>query len=170
MVSAVRLGERMGWSPRSVQTAVPNPNFIAAMVLGGVAQAPAWISSGVILLDTAVAAGLGVTAVASLIRQVRRVKPAREAVSAASAWEEFHRAPRRVRATDELLRLEAALWGMSVPANVRVHAYEALEEAWFRALRGGGELEAGAAAEVGALLEGDERALHAAVSRLKLGS
>ena len=168
---AVGLGERLGWAVRSVQTSAPMPSFLPAMVLGGVAQTPIWLSTGLPVVDTALAAGLGITALASAIRQGRRIGPARQATAAHAAWAELHRAPRVERPSDALLRAEAALGLPAVPANVRGDGYEALGEAWFVVLSVGTadrERDAIAAAEnLGVALASDEQQLLAAITRLR---
>lgn len=168
------IGERLGWPVRILATSAQTPTFLPAMVMGGVAQSPLWFSTGLPLVDTAVAAGLGVTALASIVRQSRRIGPARDATLAHASWAELHRAPRVERPTDVLFRVEAALSLPAVPANVRADGNEALSEAWFVVLRGGDSPESSeassraiAAAEtLRTALNGDERAIYSAVKAL----
>lgn len=129
------LGEREGWPTRSVATSAPTPSYLPAMVLGGVAQAPVWISSGILVVDTAIAAGLGITALASVVRQSRRIGPARAAIEAIAAWDELHRAPRETRGLEQLYALDALVAQPGLPAAVRNDSLDVVAAMWEGVIR-----------------------------------
>ncbi len=122
--------ERAGFSAEVIATTPLSPTFLPALVAGGLAQVPLFVHSGIPALDTAIIAGLGLTAVVSMVRQGQRIAPARRAASAVGAWEAWRRAERTSGPERRLLALEERI-GLEADAGaVRRDLADALDHAW----------------------------------------
>ena len=108
--------ERAGLKAEVVGTGAPLPTFLPAMVAGGLAQLPIFVPTEIPALNIAVIAGLGVTALFSLIRQSRRIGPARRAASAIGAWQAWSRTARTE----------------GPASSIRLDLAEAVDRAWAR--------------------------------------
>ncbi len=124
--------ERAGLKAEVVGTGAPLPTFLPAMVAGGLAQLPIFVPTEIPALNIAVIAGLGVTALFSLIRQSRRIGPARRAASAIGAWQAWSRTARTEGPETALLELEKRIAASQDASSIRLDLAEAVDRAWAR--------------------------------------
>lgn len=136
---------RAGLTAEIVFTGAPIPTFLPAMVAGGLAQLPLFVPTGIPTLDIALIGGLGVTALFSLIRQGRRIGPARRAASATGAWQAWCRTERTEGPERALLELERRIAVSADASPIRRDLADAVDEAWTRLFAG----DAHAAAAIG---------------------
>lgn len=122
--------ERAGLRAEVVATSALSPTFLPALVAGGVAQVPLFVHSGLPALDIAIITGLGITAVVSMVRQGRRIAPARRAAGAIGAWEGWGRAARTTGPEARFLALEQRITLDLDPEPVRRDLGDALDHAW----------------------------------------
>ncbi len=125
--------ERAGLTTELRAAHLPSPNFLPALVAGGLAQLPLYWSTGVPGLDVAVLGGLGATALFSLVRAGLRVGPARSSAAAMGAWAAWTRATRTQGPELALLALELRLDRPAELGPVSTDLADALDEAWARA-------------------------------------
>ncbi len=147
--------ERAGLRAQLVATQAPSPTFLMPMVLAGGAQVPFLLPTGIAALDFAIIGGLGVTSLASALRALARIAPARRAAAGAGAWETWRRSTRTAGAARRLLALELRLAAEVQPGPVRVDLGEALDAAWTRLFSALAEPRPGEAVEARLALAAD---------------
>ncbi len=132
---ARNLATRLGLGAELVSTGAPPPSFWPATLAALGAQYPVLVGTGIPAVDYALAAGLALTATASVVRHARRVGPARRAARALGALDLHHRAtPREAGPEATLFALSTALAAPSIPEVVRIDVGRALDEAWYSLL------------------------------------
>lgn len=168
--------ERAGLTVELRPTEAPSPNFLPALVAGGVAQIPLYVSTGIPELDFAVLAGLGATSLFSLVRAGRRIAPARSSAAAVGAWAAWSRATRTDGPELALLALELRLDRPEELGPAATDLADALDEAWARLFavpdgrsRATDRLGQAAHTILRALDEPDSPRLVAAIRALKAG-
>lgn len=168
--------ERAGLTVELRPTEAPSPNFLPALVAGGVAQIPLYVSTGIPELDFAVLAGLGATSLFSLVRAGRRIAPARSSAAAVGAWAAWSRATRTDGPELALLALELRLDRPEELGPAATDLADALDEAWARLFalpdgrnRATDRLGQAAQTILRALDEPDSPRLVAAIRALKAG-
>ncbi len=124
--------ERAGLQAEVRSTGVSSPSFLPALVAGGLAQLPLYVSTGMPALDAAVLGGLGATALFSLVRAGRGIAPARASAAAAGAWAAWTRATRTHGPELALLTLELRLAEPGALGAVATDLADTLDEAWSR--------------------------------------
>lgn len=116
--------QRAGLSAEVAATDVRNPSFLPAILFAGATQ---WIAtlSPPPTWAYAVVGALGLTAMLSIIRAIRRIGPARRAARGVGAWEAWRRTARTDGPEAALLALEAS----APPERLR-----AIDAAWLERL------------------------------------
>jgi hypothetical protein len=165
--------ERVGLVTELRATGVPSPSFLPALVTGGLAQIPLYMSTGTPALDLAILGGLGATALFSLVRAGRGVAPARASAAAAGAWSAWQRATRTHGPELRLLALEMRLADPDTLGPAATDLADALDAAWTRRFglpngegRAAAELDRLANAVLGALDDTEQRGLAVAIRAL----